>query len=84
MIVCVCHAVPESVLVEAARAGLSREEIVRATHAGTSCGCCRETLVEVIARARPCDGDGSGGCPGCPRRSDPGEAPPDQVRRNAA
>ena len=84
MIVCVCHAVPESTLLEAARAGLSRDEIVRATRAGTGCGCCRDTLDEVVARAHRCQGDGGGGCHGCPRRADPAEARGGDARREAA
>ena len=85
MIVCVCHAVPESALVEAARAGMSREDIVRATRAGTGCGCCRDTVAEVVASAHRCGGDGRGGCAGCPRRrSAPVEALVAEARREAA
>ena len=50
MIVCICHAVPESVVLEAAAAGLSPAEVAHRTRAGTSCGCCREALAELVAR----------------------------------
>jgi len=46
MIVCSCHAVSDRVLREAAATGLSHDEIVASTHAGTDCGHCRETVAE--------------------------------------
>jgi bacterioferritin-associated ferredoxin len=69
VIVCVCHAVPESAVTAAAEAGLSALEIARATRAGTSCGCCRETVEAIVAEAHRCQGSGAA-CHGCPRRRD--------------
>jgi bacterioferritin-associated ferredoxin len=67
VIVCICHAVPETALREAAALGLPIEEVVRETGAGTSCGCCADQVAEILARHQPCDGQGSRQCPGCPR-----------------
>ena len=67
MIVCVCHAIPDSALRAAAAAGMSPEEFARATGAGSSCGCCVETVSALLAENDPCDCPGSAPCPGCPR-----------------
>jgi bacterioferritin-associated ferredoxin len=67
MIACSCHAVSDRVLREAAATGLSHDEIVASTHAGTDCGHCRETVAEIVTEShRPCRG--AHACPGCPRR----------------
>jgi bacterioferritin-associated ferredoxin len=66
MIVCVCHAVPEAALLEGLEAGLSAEEIVRTTRAGTSCGVCATEVARIVGAGGGCKGDGSGGCAGCP------------------
>jgi bacterioferritin-associated ferredoxin len=68
MIVCSCHAVSDRALRDAAAAGLSHDEIVAATRAGTDCGRCRETVAEIVTvRHGPCRG--AHACPGCPRRA---------------
>jgi bacterioferritin-associated ferredoxin len=66
MIVCSCHAISDRALREAAAAGLSHHEVVAITGAGTDCGCCSETVAEIVAESHgPCRADP---CPGCPRR----------------
>ncbi len=67
MIVCVCHAVPENAVRQAAEAGLSAAEIALRTRAGTSCGCCRDEVERIVTLARPCQGGGD--CARCPRRT---------------
>jgi bacterioferritin-associated ferredoxin len=67
MIVCSCHAVSDRALRDAAAAGLSHDEIVASTRAGSDCGHCRETVAEIVTQSHgPCRGTGA--CPGCPRR----------------
>jgi bacterioferritin-associated ferredoxin len=67
MIVCSCHAVSDRALREAAGAGLSHQEVIAATRAGTDCGHCRESVADIIAASHaPCRADA---CPGCPRRA---------------
>ncbi len=67
MIVCCCRAVSDGMLREAAASGLSTEEIVSATGAGTACGACREAVADIVAENHgPCRG--ADACPGCPRR----------------
>jgi len=67
MIVCCCHAVSDKSLRDAAASGLSPDEIVSATRAGTSCGSCAEAVAEIVAEGHgPCRGPEA--CPGCPRR----------------
>jgi bacterioferritin-associated ferredoxin len=67
VIVCVCHAVPEKTLREAAARGLSAEEVVRATGAGTSCGCCAPAVEEILAEHGRCEHNEAPRCHGCPR-----------------
>jgi bacterioferritin-associated ferredoxin len=67
LIVCICHAVPESAVVQAAAAGLTAAEIAERTRAGTSCGCCREEVETIVAAAHRCDGSAAA-CLACPRR----------------
>lgn len=52
MIVCVCHAVSDGELRAAVRAGRTREDVLRATGAGTGCGCCLPALARIAAAAR--------------------------------
>ncbi len=67
MIVCSCHAVSERTLRAEAAAGLSHDEVVAVTRAGTDCGHCRETVADIVAaRGGPCRG--ARACPGCPSR----------------
>lgn len=67
MIVCCCHAVSDRTLRAEAAAGLSHDEIVAVTGAGTDCGQCRETVADMVAASRgPCRG--SRACAGCPSR----------------
>jgi bacterioferritin-associated ferredoxin len=67
VIVCCCHAVSDKSLREAAAAGLSSEEIVSATGAGSACGACVEAVADIVAESHgPCRG--AEACPGCPRR----------------
>jgi bacterioferritin-associated ferredoxin len=65
MIACLCHAVSEQALREAAAAGRSAEEVARATGAGTSCGTCAEAIAGILSGREACDGGGVP-CPGCP------------------
>ncbi len=67
MIVCSCHAVSDRTLRAAAVAGLSHDEVVSATRAGTDCGHCRGTVADIVAASRgPCRG--ARVCPDCPSR----------------
>ena len=66
MIVCSCHAVSDRKLRESAEAGLSPEEVVALTRAGTGCGCCQETVATILSETgAACGADG---CARCPRR----------------
>ena len=65
MIVCSCRALSDRALRDALARGLSPEDVVATTGAGTDCGACRETLADVIAAAR-CGCDHA--CDRCPRR----------------
>ncbi|HEX9291429.1 MAG TPA: (2Fe-2S)-binding protein [Anaeromyxobacteraceae bacterium] len=68
MIVCSCHVVSDRALRDAVAAGLSHQQVVEATGAGTGCGCCTETIASIVAEgAGPCRG--ADACPGCPRRA---------------
>ncbi len=61
MIVCLCRAVSDHAIRSAA-AGRTLDEVVRATGAGSDCGCCSEEVARIAAgpcRAEP--------CAGCPR-----------------
>lgn len=64
MFACICHAVPENVVADAARAGASAAEIARATRAGTSCGRCWEVLSTIVSRQKRCERTGAP-CTGC-------------------
>jgi bacterioferritin-associated ferredoxin len=67
VIVCLCHAVPDTTLRHAVQAGLSADEIVRATRAGTSCGVCAEAVARIVGANDGCARDEGHGCPDCPR-----------------
>jgi bacterioferritin-associated ferredoxin len=84
MIVCVCHAVPDTALRRAAAAGLSADEIVRVTKAGTSCGVCATEVARIVGANDGCDGDGHGSCPGCPRAAVGRGTPQAAPERDAA
>ena len=63
MFVCVCHAVPESAVLEAFAAGHTAEDVVRMTRASTACGCCASALAKLVAQRKRCER--TGGCTGC-------------------
>jgi bacterioferritin-associated ferredoxin len=65
VIVCVCRNVSDRTISAAIDAGAQDlGAIARATGAGTSCGCCRETIAAMLAGASPCK---SAPCAACPR-----------------
>jgi len=67
MIVCVCQNVNDRAIAAAAERGAKDvHDVARATGAGTSCGCCHETIAEVLGKEQwsPCK---STPCEGCPR-----------------
>lgn len=64
MYACMCHAVSDVTIRDAAAAGSNAEAIAAATGAGTSCGRCAETVAALVARARRCERTG-GACVGC-------------------
>jgi bacterioferritin-associated ferredoxin len=65
VIVCVCRNLSDQAVDRAIHGGARTvADVARATGAGTSCGCCRETVEAMIAGRSPCAG---GGCAGCPR-----------------
>jgi len=68
MIVCICHAVSDRSIRMAAAGGASREDIVQSTGAGSSCGCCADSVARLVEDEAGCDSPGNP-CPGCPRRS---------------
>jgi len=65
MIVCVCHSVSDSSIRTAAAMGASHEDIVRSTGAGSSCGCCADSVASIVEKEGGCRGSP---CPGCPRK----------------
>ena len=65
MIVCVCHAVPESAFTSAAKSGRSAAEVARATKAGSSCGCCAQAVAAIVEKLDRCQGGGA--CAACTR-----------------
>lgn len=68
MIVCSCHAISDSVLRKLVHAGASLEDVQRLTAAGTSCGCCRSAVRELVeAEKGGCDK--ATPCAGCTRRA---------------
>jgi bacterioferritin-associated ferredoxin len=69
MFACICHAVPESVVVNAARSGASATEIAEATRAGTSCGLCLKALSALVTRSKICERTGAP-CSGCDQGDD--------------
>jgi len=75
VIVCVCRNVSEHEVAASIDAG-AKDVATVASHTGaaSSCGCCTETIEEMIARAGPCS---STPCAGCPRALS-------AARRNAA
>jgi len=66
VIVCVCHGVTDRSLAAAAAAGLSIEEVARATGAGASCGSCAEAVACMLRGPTGCRSPGHR-CPGCER-----------------
>jgi len=47
--VCICHAVAEQMILEAARAGASNVDAIgEATRAGTNCGSCRPAIARLL------------------------------------
>jgi bacterioferritin-associated ferredoxin len=53
MYVCVCHAVTERQIHDAARSGVAcLHELSQRTGCGTGCGCCRELAEQVLHEAR--------------------------------
>jgi bacterioferritin-associated ferredoxin len=52
MIVCMCRGVSDGQLREAVRAGKTLEDVMRATGAGTECGCCLPAMARIVAAAR--------------------------------
>jgi bacterioferritin-associated ferredoxin len=77
VIVCVCRNVSDRQIAAALASG-ARDvaAVMRATGAGSGCGCCVPTLAAMIARAGPCSATP---CPGCPLAPAAGAA-----RRKAA
>jgi bacterioferritin-associated ferredoxin len=72
MIVCVCQNVNDRAIAAAAESGAKDvHDVARATGAGTLCGCCHETIAEVLGREKwtPCK---STPCAGCPRAASAG------------
>jgi bacterioferritin-associated ferredoxin len=67
VIVCSCHAVSDQALLSAVAAGATAEEALRATGAGSDCGCCHSQLEELLA-AEGTEGCCGGPCEACPRR----------------
>ncbi len=73
MIVCVCQNVSDRAIAEAAQGGAKDlHEVARATGAGTSCGCCHQTIEAVLSNGQygPCK---STPCEGCPRAASPSQ-----------
>ncbi len=69
MIACSCRAVSDRTIRAAAAAGLGVADVRRATGAGSDCGCCIDTVAQLVhaeaAAACPTP------CPGCPRVGSP-------------
>ncbi len=69
MFVCICRAVTDRQIAEAARDGARTvDELGEATGAGTCCGTCRDALAELVAPA-PANQHCDGACERCPARS---------------
>ncbi len=65
MIVCVCHAVPESAFTAGVQSGRTAAEVAHATKAGSSCGCCAQAVAALVEKLDRCRGGGS--CGACTR-----------------
>ena len=65
MIACSCRAVSDRAIRAAAASGLGVADVRRATGAGSDCGCCIDTVAQLVHEeaATAC----SSPCPGCPR-----------------
>jgi bacterioferritin-associated ferredoxin len=68
VIVCSCHAVSDSALRKLVHSGATVDDVQRLTAAGTSCGCCRTAVHELVATERGGCGKATP-CPGCTRRT---------------
>ncbi|HZZ84697.1 MAG TPA: (2Fe-2S)-binding protein [Anaeromyxobacteraceae bacterium] len=53
MIVCVCRAVSDRQILALAGQGLSSEEVMARTGAGTCCGSCRPAVTRLVMLGRP-------------------------------
>lgn len=54
MYVCICNAVSEDEIYQAAQAGASSlEDLAAMTGCGTVCGCCREVAAQTLSEVRP-------------------------------
>lgn len=53
MIVCVCRAVSDRQILDLASQGLSPEQVMARTGAGTCCGTCRPTVARLVMLGRP-------------------------------
>jgi bacterioferritin-associated ferredoxin len=75
VIVCICKSISDRVVRAARAAGaLTAEAIAAATGAGTSCGCCHDTIERMIAA--PCKAEP---CAGCPNRAAASDAVPQGI-----
>jgi bacterioferritin-associated ferredoxin len=75
VIVCVCKSISDRVVRAARAAGaLTAEAIAVVTGAGTSCGCCHDTIETMLAA--PCKAEP---CLGCPNRSVASDAVPHRI-----
>lgn len=64
MIVCLCRNVSEAALQARLEAGArTADDLARETGAGTDCGCCRETVEELVRARAPCSWPPCAGCP---------------------
>jgi len=72
VIVCSCHAVSDRSLRQALADGLSPEEAVASTRAGSTCGRCLEAVAGIVGAGAGGSREGQGGCAGscdgCPGR----------------
>lgn len=70
MYACICHAVPDTAVIDILAAGGTRNAVTLATRAGTSCGRCGPTLAALASQAKRCERTG-GLCAGCRHASAP-------------
>jgi bacterioferritin-associated ferredoxin len=72
VIVCVCRNVSDRAIAASVEAGAQDlAGVARVTGAGSSCGCCVETIAAMLERAAPCKSPPCAGCTrahGAPRR----------------